>query len=201
MLAEHGEVLVAFQHQRVHQPPRGGASSYRKSTALRSDLLQAASQLIESLDFTGVIMVEFLVDPRSDDWRFVEMNGRFWGSLPLAVAAGVDFPDDLYRLLVHGTRQFPAKYREGLYCRNLIGDLAWAFDNLRANHRDPTLATVPWWQAVRELGRLLMLREKSDTFVIDDLRPGFAEVAYYGRRSLSRIGRRLLSIVRPRRTA
>ena len=192
LLAERGQVLVAFQHQRVHQPPRGGASSYRKSVPLRNDLLQAASQLIAALNFTGVIMVEFLVDRSSDDWRFVEMNGRFWGSLPLAVAAGVDFPYYLYQLLVRGEVKFPTQYRQELYCRNLIGDLAWAAGNVRANHSDRSLATVPWRQAIRELGRLLTIREKLDTFVVDDIRPGFAELAYYARRALmGRFGRRM----------
>ena len=198
LLALRGKVLVAFQHERVHQPPRGGASSYRKSVALRNDLVQAASRLVAALKFTGVIMIEFLVDPHSDDWRFVEMNGRFWGSLPLAVAAGADFPYHLYQLLVEGKEDFPARYREGLYCRNLIGDLAWAAENLRANHSDPTLATVPWRRAIGELGHLLTMREKSDTFVTDDLRPGFAELAYYTRRSLNKLGRRLRAFVLPR---
>ena len=31
LLAKDGDVLAAFQHERVHEPPRGGGSSYRRS--------------------------------------------------------------------------------------------------------------------------------------------------------------------------
>ena len=170
LLAERGEVLVAFQHERVHQPPRGGASSYRRSVALRADLVEAASRLIAAMKFTGVIMVEFLVDPRSDDWRFVEMNGRFWGSLPLAVAAGVDFPHYLYQLLVSRSEEISgrnieractaATYRRfGMGCRKFPGR------PFRCYICDCSLAASGFAQ----LGILLslMLCEKSDiTFVV-----------------------------------
>ena len=43
------------------------------------------------------MQAEFRVDAASDHWILVEINGRFWGSLPLAVASGMDFPLGLIR--------------------------------------------------------------------------------------------------------
>ena len=37
-------------------------------------------------------MVEFKLDARDGVAKLMEINGRFWGSLQLAVDAGVDFP-------------------------------------------------------------------------------------------------------------
>ncbi|HXG05481.1 MAG TPA: hypothetical protein VNO23_18965, partial [Candidatus Binatia bacterium] len=125
VLARDGEILVAFQHVRLHEPPAGGGSSYRCSTALDPDLLAATAAFLGALRYTGVAMVEFKADPETGTWVFIEVNARFWGSLPLALAAGVDFPFYLYRMWVHGERRFPTGYRAGVRCRNLMKDLAW----------------------------------------------------------------------------
>src|SRR5690606_38589075 len=83
LLAYQGEVLVAFQHVRVHEPLEGGGSSYRRSAALHPQLLAASKALMKALDYTGVAMVEFKFNFNTGDWVFIEINGRFWGSLPL----------------------------------------------------------------------------------------------------------------------
>jgi predicted ATP-grasp superfamily ATP-dependent carboligase len=53
-----------------------------------------AASLIRELEWSGVAMVEFKKD---DDYRLMEVNPRFWGSLPLATRAGLNFPDLLCR--------------------------------------------------------------------------------------------------------
>ncbi|HEX3999274.1 MAG TPA: ATP-grasp domain-containing protein [Pirellulales bacterium] len=193
VLACHGEVLAEFQHERVHLPPRGGASTYRKSAAMSPELLEATRRLVARLNYTGVLMVEFLVNRDTREWRFVETNARFWGSLPLAVAAGCDFPYYLYRMLVDGERHFPRHYRTGLYCRNLTADLYWAHDNLRANRTDPTLMTVPLAQTLRELSHVLLLRERSDTLVCDDPWPGLVELGQFVRVNSAKFARRAMA--------
>jgi protein-tyrosine-phosphatase/predicted ATP-grasp superfamily ATP-dependent carboligase len=190
LLVDRGDVLFAFQHERVHQPPRGGASSYRKSVPLNQNLLEASKKFVGALKYSGVIMIEFLVNA-TEDWRFVEANARFWGSLPLAVAAGADFPYALYRYWVHGDREFPQSYREGLYCRNALSDGLWLVHNLRADRSDPTLATVSPLSLLGEASHLLTGRERFDTLTLDDPRPAAAEVFKYARRLFRRSGNRL----------
>ncbi len=190
LLVDRGEVLLAFQHERVHQPLRGGASSYRKSVPLSLDLLEASKKFVGALEYSGVIMIEFLVNA-GQDWRFVEANARFWGSLPLAIAAGADFPFALYRYWVHGDREFPQSYREGLYCRNALSDGLWLRDNLRADRGDPTLATVSPLSLLGEITHLLTGRERFDTLTLDDPRPAAAEVSKYVHRMSRRAGDRL----------
>ena len=47
-------------------------------------------------------MIEFRGEGSSA--RLMEMNGRVWGSLPLAVQSGMDFPADLARLMLADER-------------------------------------------------------------------------------------------------
>ncbi len=190
LLADGGEVLLAFQHLRLHEPLTGGGSSYRKSVPLAPGLLDAARRLMDALSYTGVAMVEFKVEQASGRWIFIEINGRFWGSLPLALAAGADFPYALYQMLVEGRRSFDATYRSGIFCRNLMRDLTWLRHNLRADRSDPTLQSVPLPRVAAELGNLVTLRERFDTLVADDPRPGVTEIGQLLRRIPAQAARR-----------
>lgn len=176
VLALDGEVLTAFQHLRVHEPIDGGASSYRKSAALDPDLLLAAKKLIQALNYTGVAMIEFKINPVSGKWVFIEINARFWGSLPLAVSAGVDFPLYLYQMLVEGRRVFPQQYKVPVFSRNLQRDIYWFSDNLKARLRNRhSHATTPLHKVAGEFFNLLLFREHIDSFALDDPRPGINE--------------------------
>jgi hypothetical protein len=78
--------------------------------------------LLERLQWHGVAMVEFRV--REDGSPvFIELNGRFWNSLALAVYAGVDFPALLAEMVLTGKTRTVADYPEGVRCRWLLGDL------------------------------------------------------------------------------
>jgi protein-tyrosine-phosphatase/predicted ATP-grasp superfamily ATP-dependent carboligase len=175
VLADKGNILFAFQHARVYEWPKG-VSSYRKSVPLDSSLLEATRTLISALDYTGVAMVEYKVNQSTGEWRFIEVNGRFWGSLPLAVASGADFPRFLFELLVVGKHDFPGEYRRGVFCRNLIMDL----ERLRSvknarRHNSPSDSLLK--TAMLASRNFLTFRERSDTFVLDDLAPGFRELS------------------------
>ncbi len=172
VVASNGDVLCAFQHERVHEPPHGGGSSYRRSVKLDPRLEDATFRLVQALDYTGVMQAEFRVDAASDRWILVEINGRFWGSLPLAVASGMDFPLGLYQVLVEGRRELPRTYRTGIHCRNLGLDIGWFFKNLRVDRSDPTLQTRKLWQVAAEIRHVVTLTERSDLLVLDDPKPG-----------------------------
>lgn len=176
LLALQGEILTAFQHERVHEAPTGGISGYRKSVPLDPELLDAARLLVSSVRYTGVCMIEFKRNPCSGDWVLIEINARFWGSLPLSVAAGIDFPSYLYQMLCLGTRQFPASYHYDRYARNWLIDAYWFRANMRADHADPTLITVANSRIVHEFGNLLLFRESNDTLKLYDPVPGLAEI-------------------------
>jgi len=202
LLVDRGQILLAFQHERVHQPLRGGASSYRKSVSLNDELLSASRDFVAALEYSGVVMLEYLYND-SGEWRFVEANARFWGSLPLAIAAGADFPFALYRYWVHGDRRFNQEYRTDIYCREIVGDGLWLLANFRADKSDRTLATLPIRSVLGEVRHVLSGRERYDTFTLDDPKPAFAQVAKYALRSLRRarlrLSEKLASLPRRRR--
>jgi hypothetical protein len=178
LLATEGRVLAAFQHRRLHEVPiTGGASSFRESVALDPDLLAASTRLLEALRWTGLAMVEFRVGP-GGPW-LMEVNGRIWGSLPLAVKAGMDFPVRMAELFVEGPPPAgpPATgYTVGVRSRNLWLEVLWIASTARRRRRYPYLPTPPRSAALGGALGLFRPGDRYDLLEVDDPRPQLAEL-------------------------
>ena len=74
--------------------PTGSGSAVRESAMPDEVLRRAGLAILRALKWHGVAMVEFLRRP-DGALVFMEVNGRFWNSLPLAVYAGRRFPGDV----------------------------------------------------------------------------------------------------------
>jgi predicted ATP-grasp superfamily ATP-dependent carboligase len=119
-----GELKAAFCHRRLREkPPWGGVSVYSESVPLDQKLVQQSVDLLKACGWQGVAMVEYKVDPRDGYAKFMEVNGRFWGSLQLAIDAGINFPWLLYRLATGEDVAPQFDYTIGVRSRWLLGDL------------------------------------------------------------------------------
>jgi predicted ATP-grasp superfamily ATP-dependent carboligase len=178
VLASHGRPLAAFQHRRLREVPiTGGASSFRESVALDPALLAASTRLLGELRWTGLAMVEFRVGPEGAS--LMEVNGRIWGSLPLAVKAGMDFPARMASLFVDGppaAGPVETGYRTGVRSRNLWLDVIWIASTLRPARRYPYLEAPSRREAVGAALGLLSPAAKYDLLEADDPRPQLAEL-------------------------
>lgn len=128
-LCRSGRVYATVVHQRRRSLSPTGGASVLKATVRENDLtkkMQAhAKRLLAELSWTGVAMVEFKVDATDGEPKLMEINGRFWGSLPLAVFAGVDFPLLYYRL---AEGEVPTEMVIGRPCvvsEHLLGSVRW----------------------------------------------------------------------------
>jgi protein-tyrosine-phosphatase/predicted ATP-grasp superfamily ATP-dependent carboligase len=186
LLASRGRVLQAFEHHRVHEI--AGASFYRVSAPLSQDMASACEAIVASLSYTGLAMFEFKRNTQGE-WILLEINARPWGSMPLPVALGVDFPYWWYRLLTSNEESVPFTYRAGVYGRNLFPDLLAAkaeAEELRL--RRTALIGFATRRAV-ELLRPLVRREVHDVLVRDDPRPAVIELAAVAVAVRERVGR------------
>ncbi|HZX33106.1 MAG TPA: ATP-grasp domain-containing protein [Rhodocyclaceae bacterium] len=87
-----GGHLAKFMHRRLHEVPHwGGASSFRESWR-HDGILADAEARLERMGWHGVGMFEYRWERETGRFHLIEFNSRFWGSLHLALFAGVDFP-------------------------------------------------------------------------------------------------------------
>jgi protein-tyrosine-phosphatase len=147
-------------------------------------------------------MVEFKLDPLTNEFSLMEINGRFWGSLPLASAAGADFPSMLLDLELDDEMKPCRPYRNNIYCRLLSRDLAWYEAVLRGG-TDERIATIPGRGAIfRELGLFFNFGHRYDVQSLRDPLPGLVDVGrllkgYYHR--LAALSNEMLFYARQRR--
>lgn len=124
LLRWEGRVLAVFAHRRLREkPPAGGVSVYRESIRADPGWVAAGMRLLKALDWRGVAMIECKRDPASARHVIMEVNGRLWGSLQLAIDAGVDFPTLLVRSALGAPVAPPDGYRVGIRSRWFWGDV------------------------------------------------------------------------------
>ena len=187
-----GRVLRRFQHRRIAEwPPEGGFSSVCDAVPLTEHrgLQESSVRLLQAMGWDGVAMVEYRFDPASGNAELMEVNGRFWGSLPLAVHSGAGFA-----LLAHFTQGLGktpplAPLRDDLRCRMVATELK----RLVRIVLRPTLINDPLfrvrpaaelWRFVRDF---FSPRTRYYLWSIDDPRPFMADGIGAVRRLLARL--------------
>ncbi len=132
VLRWQGRVVAQFAHRRLREkPPEGGVSVYRESIALDSHLAAAGRRLLEALNWQGVAMIECKRDQVTGQHVLMEINGRLWGSLQLAIDAGVDFPRLLVACALGESVPAVTQYQVGVRNRWFWGDLDHLYLQLR----------------------------------------------------------------------
>ncbi|QLG64313.1 carboxylate--amine ligase [Halorarum salinum] len=129
-VAEDGELLAYFQELRLRTTPASGGASTLIRGIREPEMAEYAAELLAALEWTGPAQVEFMWTP-DGEFYLVEMNGRYWGSTPLAVASGVDVPWLHYCQLAGYTPAMPDAYRDDVVQQRLLyGDLKWLHEQL-----------------------------------------------------------------------
>ncbi|WP_440767370.1 carboxylate--amine ligase [Natronorubrum sp. DTA7] len=168
-LYDEGEPVATFQHrQRRGYSYAGGPSAFRESVGIPA-LAEAGLALLDELEWHGLAMVEFLRDDETGEFKLMEVNPRFWSSLPFSVQAGADFPY-YYWLLANGMRDLiDHSYQPGIGGHLLRGELLY----LRSVLTDEIdLVEKPGLtDAVIDIGRSLLEQPRFDYLSRDDPQP------------------------------
>lgn len=181
-LFDSGRLVTAFAHRRLREkPPSGGVSVMRESIPLDEELTEQAVRMLAPLGWHGVAMMEYKQDCRKGQRLLMEVNGRFWGSLQLAIDAGVDFPYLSCQLAIGQQPDIPPPYRVGVKSRWLLGDLDHLLLRMRHSDRDLHLPDDAPSKA-RALVDFLKFVEPGLHYEVvdrDDVRPFLYEVRQY----------------------
>jgi predicted ATP-grasp superfamily ATP-dependent carboligase len=174
-LFESGHPVAWFAHERLRDVrPSGSGSSLRRSAPLEPRLLEPAERLLAAMGWHGPAMVEFRDDGIHAP-SLMEVNGRFWGSLQLAVSAGADFPQWWAAILRGRPVDRRAGYATGLTVRWVWGDVKrflYILAGAPAGYpgRYPTVL-----QGLRELLGRQPAGTRSETWQPDDRWPAVGE--------------------------
>lgn len=113
-LMNRGEPRALFMHRRIREYPITGGASTAAESVFDEELKDIGLKLLKALSWHGVAMVEVKKDIRDGRFKLMEINPKFWGSLDLAIASGVDFPYLAVRMAVDGDVEPVLDYRTGV---------------------------------------------------------------------------------------
>jgi predicted ATP-grasp superfamily ATP-dependent carboligase len=136
---EASNIKAAFVHKKLRMyPVQGGPSTLREGVE-HPQIMEMGLSLLKSLNWVGVGMVEFKVDPRDGIPKLMEINPRFWGSLQLAIVSGVDFPNLILKMARKESYDPVLHYAVGKRCRwFLLGDILHFLSNPNRFHLRPS---------------------------------------------------------------
>jgi predicted ATP-grasp superfamily ATP-dependent carboligase len=136
VLDAQGRMLARVQQVAERTYPRQAGLSVRaRTTAIDGRLAEQAERLLRSLGWLGLSELQFIV-PATGPAVLIDLNGRFYGSMSLAAAAGVNLPDLWARSAMGLSLAGAVDARAGIRYQWLEGDLRAAREDSQGTLRD-----------------------------------------------------------------
>ncbi len=88
----NGVCMSQFMHKRIREYPVTGGASVCAESYYDIKLEEYGKRILDHLNWNGVAMVEFKKDIQTGEYKLMEINPKFWGSLELALVCGIEFP-------------------------------------------------------------------------------------------------------------
>ncbi len=105
-------------------PILGGTSSCNE-TINCPEIRQIAEKLLKVIKWTGIANVDFVLDPRDNIPKVIEINPRIGATVKIAFLAGINFSRMLLSLSRSEVIPPATEYKKGIVMRNLLLDLFW----------------------------------------------------------------------------
>jgi len=139
-----GKALVEFTSQHIRNaPPWTGSPRVALSQKI-PELIEPGRKIIKALGFYGYACTEFKKDPRSGEYKLMEVNGRHNLSTLLAVHCGINFPWLEYRHLTEGVLPTSCDYKSGIYWIDIPRDTGYSAGYLLKERYSPMQYLKPY---------------------------------------------------------
>jgi len=167
-LCKEGSSLASVVARRSRQFPIDfGQFSTYVETVEDPGIAEPAERLLAITGLTGLVELEFKLDPRDGQFKILDMNPRVWGWHTLCGRAGVDFPYLLW-LLMNGQPIPKFQARAGERWMHMSADLWVAVKEMLNGHLSP-----------RSFLRSLLEPRESPIFAWDDPLPSLLDLPLF----------------------
>lgn len=160
VIDRRGRVVARHQQEATRTwPPRAGTIAYATSVAPDGDLVEGVARLLRSVGFFGLAQLDFM--RAGDRYALIDVNPRFYCTLPLALASGVNLPAAWHATVVDRALPSPGPYRLGVSFRWFQADLSAALRGSPKQllRRAPAPRSGPMWAGDDPLPGLMLNAE------------------------------------------
>jgi hypothetical protein len=141
-----GAIVARLQQSALRLwPTAAGASSLGQTVPPDPDLIERVAFLLRAAGYWGLAQIQLVETPAGP--RAIDVNPRFYGSLPLALAAGVNLPLAWHQVAAGEQPRQQLDYRVGVTYRWFEGELtaAWNGERSRLRSRPPGPRAGAMW--------------------------------------------------------
>ncbi|MGM1057525.1 MAG: ATP-grasp domain-containing protein [Bacteroidota bacterium] len=90
-LCKEGDVISYYGHKRIRTFPESGGVSIFSESEYSVEIKKVGKDLIKKLNWSGLIMIEYIFDERDQKFKVIEINPRLWGSVLLSEYCNASF--------------------------------------------------------------------------------------------------------------
>lgn len=159
----NGEIKTHWTGVKLREHPiQFGTATYTQSIIV-PELLEHSERLLNELKYTGICEIEYLQDPRSKEYKLIEINARSWLWVGLAKKCGVNYAKIAYDFVNGNSIDYPKKYKEGVYWYNPITDFVYSIIGILRGKI----------KIGNYLKSIFLIKKENALFQKGDLKPGF----------------------------
>lgn len=121
----NGDIKSYWMGVKVREHPlEFGTATFARSVYIR-ECYEQSIPLLKALNYSGVCEIEYLLDPKENRYKLIEINARTWLWVGLAKACGIDYAKMIYNYVNGLQNIYPTEYNTELKWRNSFTDIAY----------------------------------------------------------------------------
>ncbi len=121
-----GEIKTYWMGIKLREHPiQFGTATFTQSVYVEQ-CLNSSVKLLKELDYNGICEVEYLLDPRTNEYKLIEINARTWLWVSHARACGIDYARIAYDYVNDKAINYPQSYSLDVYWYNPFTDFIYS---------------------------------------------------------------------------
>ncbi|UCH15447.1 MAG: ATP-grasp domain-containing protein, partial [Bacteroidales bacterium] len=137
-LDENGKMKVCLVILKPRFFPVKGGTSTANMTIYHPEIAKTTKLLLEGLKWKGAADVDYILDPRDNIVKILEINPRVTAGIKIGFIAGIDYADLHLKLALGQDIPRISNYTLGVYCRNFFLEILWFILSDRKMKRNTT---------------------------------------------------------------
>jgi len=115
-LCEKGEIISFYSHKRIRTYPETGGVTVFSEFKIDKKIRQSGAKIIKKLNWSGLLMIEYIFDKRDNQYKLIEINPRLWGSILLSEFSGANFLKSYVNFSLN-IKNININYKKNIYIR------------------------------------------------------------------------------------
>jgi predicted ATP-grasp superfamily ATP-dependent carboligase len=130
-LCEKGEIISFYSHKRIRTYPETGGVTVFSEFKIDKKIRQSGAKIIKKLNWSGLLMIEYIFDKRDNQYKLIEINPRLWGSILLSEFSGANFLKSYVNSSLN-IKNININYKKNIYIRWFFPyDFIYFFKNIQ----------------------------------------------------------------------